>query len=186
MHMIASSPKKSNYSLMKNKSLKALLLLAPLIFVLQSCWLYSLSGASIPANMKTVSVDFFENTAPLVVPTLSQAFTEELKTRIRTQSRLNLIRDNADGHFEGRITDFAYSNVAVTAGERANLVRLTITVSVKYTSAVEPEDSFEQQFTQYEQFSLDNGSVQAQEPKIIPIVTRRLTEDIFNKAFANW
>ena len=107
---------------MKNKSLKTLLLLVPMILGLQSCWLYSFSGASIPPNMKTVSVDFFDNTAPLVVPTLSQAFTEELKTRIRTQSKLNLIRDNADGHFEGRITDFAYTNVAVTAGERANLV----------------------------------------------------------------
>ncbi len=171
---------------MNNKSLKAFLFLLPLVFLLQSCWMYSLSGSSIPPNMKTVSVGFFENTAPLVVPTLSQAFTEELKTRIRTQSKLNIIRDNADGHFEGRITDFSYTNVAVTAGERANLVRLTITVNVKYTSAVEPEDSFEQPFSQYEQFSLDNGSVQAQEPKIIPIVTRRLTEDIFNKAFANW
>lgn len=170
---------------MKRILKKAHLGILLLIFFFQACS-YKFNGASIPANMKTVSVDFFENTAPLVVPTLSQAFTEELKTRIRTQSRLNLIRDNADGHFEGRITDYNFANVAVTAGERANLVRLTITVQVKYTSALDPEQSFEQSFSQYEQFSLDNGSIQTQEPKVIPIVTRRLTEDIFNKAFANW
>lgn len=147
---------------------------------------YKFSGATIPENMKTISVDLFENTAPLVVPTLSQAFTEAFKTRIRNQTKLNIVRDNADGHFEGRITDYSFTNVAVTANERANLVRLTITVNVKYVNSLEPDQGFEQPFTQFEQFSLDNGSVQAQEPNIIPIVTRRLTEDIFNKAFENW
>lgn len=169
----------------RNLNTTYLLVILLLVFIFQACS-YKFSGTSIPPNMKTVSVDFFENTAPLVVPTLSQAFTEELKTRIRTQSKLNLIRENAEGHFEGRITDYSFTNVAVTAGERANLVRLTITVNVKYTSALDPKQSFEQPFSQYEQFSLDNGSIQAQEPKVIPIVTKRLTEDIFNKAFANW
>jgi hypothetical protein len=170
---------------MKKVPIRILVVILPFLFLFQSCGIYSLAGAS-TEGMKTVSVDFFENAAPIVVPTLSQAFTEELKTRIRTQSKLNIIRDNADGHFEGRITDYNIGNVAVTANERSSLVRLTITVSVKYTSAVKPENSFEQSFSQSEQFSLDQGSVQQQEPKIIPIITRRLTEDIFNKAFANW
>ena len=168
------------------KSTLFLVLVLPLVLVCQSCWIYSLEGSLVPPNQKTVSVDFFENVAPIVVPTLSQAFTEELKTRIRNQTKLNIVRDNADGHFEGQITDYNISNVAVTANERANLVRLTITVKVKYTSVIEPKASFEQSFSQYEQFSLDNGSIQAQEPRIIPIVTRKLTEDIFNRAFANW
>jgi hypothetical protein len=171
---------------MKNSSGKFLLFIVPIMLLCQSCWLYKFSGASFPPNMKSVTVGFFENNAPLVVPTLSQAFTEELKTRIRTQSNLNIIRDNADAVFEGRITDYSFTNVAVTANERSDLVRLTITVSVKYTNALRLEDSFEQSFSQFEQFSLSNGSIQAQEPRIIPIVTKRLTEDIFNKAFANW
>lgn len=170
---------------MKHISNKVFLYFLPLLFVCQACS-YKFNGASFPPNMKTVTVDFFENTAPLIVPTLSQAFTEELKTRIRTQSPLNIIRDNGDGRFEGRITDYNFTNVAVTAEERANLVRLTITVSVKYTNSLEPDQGFEQSFSQFEQFSIDGTSVQAQEPKIIPIVTRKLTEDIFNKAFANW
>jgi hypothetical protein len=167
------------------RSNQLVLLILPLALLLQACS-YKFNGASIPPNMKTVSVGFFENAAPLVVPTLSQTFTEQLKTRIRTQSDLNIVRDNGDGVFEGRITDYNFANVAVTAGERANLVRLTITVQVKYTDALEPTNSFEQSFSQFQEFSLENGSVQAQEPRIIPIVIRRLTEDIFNKAFANW
>lgn len=148
--------------------------------------MYKFRGDSIPPTMKTVTVDFFENNASIVVPTLSQSFTEELRNRIRNQSRLVVVRDNGEAIFEGRISDYSFTNVAVTANERSDLVRLTITVQVKYTNALRPEDSFEKSFSQFEQFSLSNGSIQAQEPRIIPIVTKRLTEDIFNQAFANW
>lgn len=165
---------------------RILFLILPLALLCQSCGIYSFSGTSIPPGMKTISVDFFENTAPIVVPTLSQAFTEELKSRIRNQTNLNLIRDNADGHFEGRITDYNIAPVAITANERANLVRLTITVSVKYMNAVDPTQDFEQPFSRYTEFSIDNETVQQQEPKVIPIVNKMLIEDIFNKAFANW
>lgn len=153
--------------------------------MLQSCF-YKLGTALVPDNMKTITVDFFENNAPIVIPTLAQTFTEDLKNRVRNQSKLTIVRDNGDGRFEGRITDYNYQNVAVTANERSNLVRLTITVSCKYTSNLDPDLSFEQSFSQSEQFSLDNGSIQAQEPRIIPIIVKRLTEDIFNKAFSNW
>jgi outer membrane lipopolysaccharide assembly protein LptE/RlpB len=47
-----------------------------LIWVLQACtYKLSLNGASIPPNMKTIRIEFFENTAPLVVNNLSQQFT---------------------------------------------------------------------------------------------------------------
>ncbi|MBC7914657.1 MAG: LptE family protein [Pyrinomonadaceae bacterium] len=171
---------------MNNFRKKILLLIFPLVLICQSCWLYSFNGTSIPPAMKTVSVDFFENVAPLVVPTLSQAFTEDLKTRIRTQTRLSLIRENADGHFEGRITDYSVAPVAVTSNERANLVRLTITVSVKYSNTIAPKQDFEQAFSRYSEFSIDRETIQQQEPKVIAIVNKMLIEDIFNKAFANW
>jgi len=50
-----------------------------LLMVSQSCGTYSFSGASIPPEMKTISVQFFENTSALVVPYLSQQFTERFK-----------------------------------------------------------------------------------------------------------
>ena len=165
---------------------KYLLFIIPFLSLFSSCGVYKFNGASIPPNMKTVSIQLFENNAPIVVPYLSQQFTEGLKNRIRNQSRLNTTRENADAQFEGRITDYSIQPLAVNANERANLVRLTITVSVKYTNSLENEDSFEQSFSRYTDFSLDQGSVQTQEPKLIPIVTDMLTEDIFNRAFANW
>ena len=42
--------------------------------LLSGCGIYSFTGGSISAGMKTVSVSLFENNAPLVVPSLSQNF----------------------------------------------------------------------------------------------------------------
>lgn len=153
---------------------------------LQSCGVYSFSGASIPAEMRTITVNFFENTAPLVVPYLSQQFTERLKERVRNQSRLSIVRTDGDGTFEGRITGYSIAPVAITGDQRAGLNRLTITVNVKYTNTLKPDLSFEQSFTRFQEFNIQTRSIQSQEPELIRNINDQLTEDIFNRAFANW
>lgn len=156
------------------------------IFFTQACGTYSFSGASIPDEMKTVSVQFFENNSALVVPYLSQQFTEALKERIRNQSRLSIVRNEGDANFEGRITDYTIRPVAIQGNDRAGLNRLTVTVSVKYTNNLNPELNFEQSFQAFQEFSLNQGPIQTQEQKLLTLINRQLTEDIFNKAFANW
>jgi hypothetical protein len=147
----------------------------------------ALSGVSIPPAMKTVNVTVFENNAPLVVPSLSSQFTEELKTRIRNQTKLSLTPNDAQAVFSGNITGYNISPVAIqdnrTATAGAN--RLTITVNVKYVNNVDPKLSFEKSFDRYRDFKL-SGSFQAQEAALIKDVTAQLTEDIFNAAFAQW
>ena len=157
-----------------------------LLMVSQSCGTYSFSGASIPPEMKTISVQFFENTSALVVPYLSQQFTEALKDRIRNQSRLSIVRTEADANFEGRITDYSIRPVAIQGNDRAGLNRVTVTVMVKYTNVLKPELNFEQSFQAFQEFSLNQGPIQTQEQKLLALIIRQLTEDIFNKAFANW
>lgn len=157
-----------------------------IMLVYQSCGTYTFSGASIPEEMKTISVQFFENSSILVVPYLSQQFTESLKERIRNQSRLSIVRTEGDANFEGRISDYNIRPVAIQGNERAGLNRLTITVNVKYTNALKPELSFEKSFQAFQEFSLNQGPLQTQEQKLITLINRQLTEDIFNRAFANW
>lgn len=166
------------------KYLKTALLLLPLLFLQQSCGVYTLNGSLIPENMKTFNVQFFENSAPIVVPNLSQQFTESLRERIRNQSRLSQTDGDADAIFEGRITGYSIAPAAVGgANDRAQANRLSITVSVKYVDAIEPDNSFEQTFTRYQDFT---GVVQTVEQQLIQDINRMLTEDIFNRAFANW
>lgn len=167
------------------KTLKSLIILS-FMLVYQSCGTYTFSGASIPEEMKTISIQFFENNSVLVVPYLSQQFTEALKERVRNQSRLSIVRTEGDANFEGRITDYTIRPVAIQGNERAGLNRLTITVNVKYTNAITPELHFEQSFQAFQEFSLNQGPLQTQEQKLITLINRQLTEDIFNRAFANW
>ncbi len=92
----------------------------------------------------------------------------------------------ADANFEGRITDYSIRPVAIQGNDRAGLNRVTVTVSVKYTNILSPELNFEQSFQAFQEFSLNQGPLQSQEPKLIVLINRQLTELIFNKAFANW
>jgi hypothetical protein len=160
-----------------------------LVLIFPSCtYKLSLSGTSIPINMKTIRVDFFENNAALVVNTLSQSFTEALKDRIRTTSSLSIVRGEADATMSGTITDYNISPVSIQATNNnvapiAGASQLTITVNVKYSSDLDKKDNFEQSFSKSEQFTGDIASHQA---TLIADITKQLTEDIFNKAFANW
>jgi len=170
--------------------MKKVFLFLAMILAVASCS-YKFNGASIPPAMKTINVRFFENNAPLVVPTLAQTFTEDLKERIRTQSRLSITTGEADAIMEGRITGYDIKPIAFQDNSRptAGLNRLTITVSVKYTNNLDTgkvKSSFEESFSAFKDFDLSSGTLQSQEQNLIKEVNKQLTENIFNRAFAQW
>jgi len=176
------------YRKIKDLNLIGIIWITFLFLSLQGCGIkYSFTGGSIPQDMNTVTVHIFENQAPIVYPTLSETLTEGLKTRIRTRSRLSQVANDGDGIFEGSITYYTIGPAAVEAGtDRAALTRLTITVNVKYTNSINPEDDFTQSFSRYKDFSTAVQPLQAQEEQIIKDIVDMLTEDIYNRAFANW
>ena len=122
-----------------------------IIAALSSC-AYTFSGAT-TEGLKTVTVRFFENSAQLVIPTLSQQFTEALKSRIRSQTSLSITPNDGDAIFEGRITGYDIRPVALTSSARptASNNRLTITVSVKYINNIKghEKESFEESFSRF-------------------------------------
>lgn len=146
---------------------------------------YSFSGASISPESKTFSVDYFQNLAPLVVPSLSNTFTEALRDRFMRQTKLDYVQSDGDLAFEGQIVGYAIEPIAITANDQASQNRLTITVKVKFTNKQSPEFNFEKEFRQYKDFpsSSDITSVQA---TLIEGVTELLVDAIFNASVANW
>lgn len=170
--------------------LRIVVIFLGLIFISSSCtYTLSLKSSSIPIALKTVRVDFFENNAPLVVNTLSRQFTEALKSRIRNTTRLGVVQaGDADAIFSGSITDYNIAPVSIQAtnnnvAPRAGVSRLTITVRVKYAYDADKKYSFEETFSRYGDFT---GDIAAKEQSLIAEINKQLTEDIFNKAFANW
>ena len=146
---------------------------------------YSLSGASIPANAKTVSIPYFPNNATLVSPTLSSTLTDELQTRFTNQTKLELVPENGDLAFEGEITSYTVQPVAVTSNDMAAMNRLTITVKVKFTNRIDPTFDFNCSFSAFQEYPSSND-LSSVEGTLIPELVTQLVDDIFNAAVSNW
>lgn len=156
------------------------------IVSLQSCKVkYSLSGATIPPEAKTISVAFFNNNTTLGGPTISQKFTEKLRDVVSSQTNLALMKQNGDLQFEGSIIDYNVAPVAIQSGDQAALNRLTVTVKVKYSNKFDLTKNFDQSFSRFADFEASK-TISAVENELLTEINRQLTEDIFNKAFNNW
>ena len=149
------------------------------------CIYYSFTGASIPVELETVSVQYFENRAPIINPSLSQDLTESLKDMFQSRTRLTLTNDIGDADFQGVIENYRTQPVSIQADEQANLERLTITIRVSYTNSADPDMDFETSFSRYEDYDARAG-LEAVEAELVENIISQLTEDIFNRAFVNW
>lgn len=149
------------------------------------CGMYSFTGASIPVEAKTVSIQYFENRAELVEPTLSQTLTDALRDRFSSQTTLNLIERGGDLQLEGEITGYKTEPIAIQGDQTAALNRLTIKVQVKYVNLFDESKNFDTAFERYSDYSStqDLNTVQA---GLIEVINEALVDDIFNKAVVNW
>lgn len=146
---------------------------------------YSLSGASIPEGAKTFSVAFFPNNAPMVSPSLSTTLVEALKDKFSRQTKLKLVEENGDFAFEGEIVGYNSTTASVSSDNYAVLNRLTITVQVRFTNVVVPENSFNQRFSAYTDYDSTQLLTDIQSD-LDQEVVKQLVTDIFQAAAANW
>ena len=154
-------------------------------FVLTGCGIYSFTGASIPAEAKTVSVQHFPNNANLVNPMLSDIITNNLRDRFMNQTSLDEVPDNGDLAIEGEIVDYKTSPTAITGDQVAALNRLTITVNVRFYNRYDESKNFEQKFSQYDDYP-SNEDLNVVQEALVTTICDKLCEDIFNKAVVNW
>jgi hypothetical protein len=162
----------------------------PVLFVLLGLFIndctvsYKFTGAS-TQGLKTVSIQYFQNRAPLVQPGLSQYITDALSDKCKAQTNLAIVNGLGDVNFEGEITDYRTSPGTVAADAQAASNRFTISVKVKFTNSVVPENSFEQTFTRYEDYD-SSFDLSAVEKDLSAKIVEMIVEDIFNQAFVNW
>jgi len=154
---------------------------------LQGCGIYSFTGASIPPEAETFSVDYFKNNAPIFNPTLSQEITEMLQDKLLSQTSLNLTNGKGDLQFKGEIV--GYSSVPISIVSRDNPTaasnRLTIKVKVEFVNEFDESKNFSQTFSRYADYPASQN-LSAAEPSIVPVIIELITDDIFNNAVVNW
>ncbi|MFC2104233.1 LptE family protein [Bacteroidota bacterium] len=156
------------------------------IFINQACTIkYSLTGASIAPDVKTISVQHFVSRAPKAIANLEQYFTDELKDKFKSQTPLTVVNDEGHLNFEGEITKYFTRPMAITGDETASQNRLTITVHVKFTNEIEPEYNFDSDFTQFADYDSEQD-LPTVEQGLMEEIVEKLIEDIFNKSVVNW
>lgn len=162
-----------------------ILLPAFLLAAAVSCGIYSFSGTSIQPDVKSLSVEYFENKALKVNPSLSSSLSDALIEKYRKLTRLDILSEMGDMNVAGEIVNYDTKPMAITKDEQASQNRLTIVVKIYFTNKLHPEEDFEKTFSAYADYDA-NEMLDAVEETLCEEIIEKLVEDIFNATVANW
>lgn len=152
-------------------------------FFLSAC--YSFKDVSIPAEVKTVKVNYIENRARIVNPQLSQRLTDKLRQKIVNQTRLSQTNSD-DAHYDisGQITDY-YVTTSGISNQQAATNRLNVTVHLIFKNRLDSKKDFEADLTRNFDFSASK-SLSVAEAELTDLIVQNMTDEIFNRIFSNW
>ncbi|WP_242928065.1 LptE family protein [Pontibacter vulgaris] len=159
-----------------------------LLVVCSSCGVYSFTGTSIAPEIKTISIQNFDNSSGEGPANLTQIVTNNFKNFYRRNTNLTILQREGDLQLEGQIVSFTVSPAAIQRegnNDQAALNRLTLGVQVRFTNTKNPEQNFDQLFSISQDFQ-QNVDVTQIPPASIEQMTERLVTDVFNKSVANW
>ncbi len=161
------------------------LLSVVLCLLLAGCKVYSFTGASVPADIHSVSIELFQNRASNGPVSLSQTFTDKLKFKMQTDANLKQVASEGDLQFSGAITGYTFTSDAPVANATSGLNKLTITVQVHFVNAKDEKDKWDQSFSRYAQYS-SSDDISSVEDRLIGEINTQLVDDIFQKALVKW
>ena len=166
--------------------LKTCILLA-LTLAINSCSIsYKFNGASIDySKTRSISVADFPNNAALVYAPLSNNLSDAIRDIYQRQTRLEVLRRGGNLELEGEITGYTLTPMAVSADSYAAETKLTLTVRVRFTNNVAPEESFEKTYSAYQTFDSSRMLNDVQDELCNTMITE-IAESIYNDTVAKW
>ncbi|HLP35046.1 MAG TPA: LPS assembly lipoprotein LptE [Amoebophilaceae bacterium] len=173
-------------SLLKNKLLGWVLGL----FFMQSCGIFSFSGAALPPDIETFSIKEFHaeiSDGPL---NLTQQLTEALAKKITQMTTLTQVEREGHIQYEGVIKSFAYKTTFHTDNkegeEQKEVQRLTITIEVSYVNPLEEENAFEKKLFSASKDMLAEENPLDKEQGLVDEIIQELVEAVCNKSIDIW
>lgn len=154
---------------------------------LSSCLIqYKFNGASIDySKIKTIAIADFPNNAALVYAPLSNDLSEGIRDQYTKQTRLQVNRRDGDLELEGEITGYDLAQMSVSADSYASETKLTLTVKVRFTNNVNPEESFEKTYSAFQTFDASRLLNDVQE-ELCKEMIKEIAENIYNDTVAKW
>lgn len=168
-------------------TLQYIMLPIAVVLLLPSCVIsYKFNGASIDySTTKTISIADFPNVASLVYAPLSNNLSDGIRDLFQRQTRLEQVRRGGNLEIEGEITGYALTPMAVSADSYASETKLTITVKVRFTNNVAPEESFEKTYTAYQTFDASQMLTDVQDDLCNTMIAE-IADQIYNDTVAKW
>ena len=155
--------------------------------LLQSCVIsYKFNGASIDyAKIHSISIADFPNNAALVYAQLSNNLSEGIRDLYSRQTRLTILRKGVDLELEGEITGYTLTPMAISADSYSAETKLTVTVKVRFSNNIAPEESFEKTYSAFQTFDSSRLLSDVQEELCNTMITE-IAENIYNDTVAKW
>lgn len=167
------------------KNLVFIFSFSAIVFGLNSCKVYSFTGASVPSDIHSFTVELFQNRANNGPASLPQSFTDKLKLKFQTEANLKQASFDGDLQFRGAITGYAITSDAAVANTTSALLRLTITVQVDFVNTKNEKDKWTENFSRFVQVP-SNEDISTVEDRLIEEINKQLVDDIFQKALVKW
>ena len=142
-------------------------------------------GGAVNPDIKSIAIQPFSMDAALAPPYTGQFFSTKLQERFLNQSRLYLTDNNPSIELSGSISDYSIMPIAIQGNTSAAQNRLTLKIHVSYKNNVVPNESWEKDFSQVEDFDASRDLASIEREKI-EAITARLTQDIFNESLGKW
>lgn len=170
----------------KRHAYRIVTVLAAAALILAGCKItYSFSGTSIQPDVKTICIEQVVNKATKVNPALANQITESLNDKFKRLTKLSTVEEDGDLNLAVTIESYDVRAAAISANDVAAMNRLTITVKIKFTNNLHPENNVESSFAGYDDFDATQ-SLDAVEASLCDAIVEKLVDDIFNATVAQW
>ncbi len=161
-----------------------------LIFPLLACALsggciYSFTGSSVPAHLKTIAIPLFDDQSGSGQPGLREELTNKLIDRFRQDNSLQITdRSHADSIIEGIIASSTDEPQVVQKGESVTSRRITLTVKVTYQDLKLKKKVWDRQYSEWGEYQIVGGPANNQ--PAIDAAIEKLADDILLDTVSGW
>jgi hypothetical protein len=158
-----------------------------LIIGMTGCVKYSFTGASIPSEVETLFIPFFDDRSGSSVGSLNQWLYDECFNEFINRSRLRLANspEEADATLEGVI--LSYTNLPFSVSGEETAERNEVTIRVQATMRFEGEDDpiFSSTLTGTATFDIVNNPIDG-EREAAQDAINQIAEAMFTQSVSQW
>lgn len=152
---------------------------------LTSCGIYSFRDVSVPDNVKTIKIGYFDNRAgiqnPQLSPKLTDAFKQKVQSYVRKASLVNT--ETADYIIGGYISQYSVTTSGIS-NQQTSSNRLTVGVHIIFNNTLKNETKEFDVSLPFD-FSATLTLTQA-ENQLLDNIIKNLSDEMFNRIFSSW